>query len=141
MQSTRKKISEILGTIAIIIFLIYIANVLTVVINDQSGFLPLSSKDRGTLLGGTSILLFIISFIIRIGIKSRILTFVLIAGGAIIASSVLVSTYVTPHLPRSFNNFKIVAPTLPQFIVIIIIGFVIISLGISKKVTTKSMMF
>ena len=137
MQSTRKKISEILGTIAIIILLIYIADVLAVVINDKSGFLPLSSKDRGTLFGGTSISLFIISFIIGIGIKSRILTFILIAGGAIIASSVLVSTYVTPHLPSSYNNFKIVTPTLPQFIIIIIMGFVILGLGISKKVTTK----
>ena len=81
MQSTRKKISEILGTIAIIILLIYIADVLAAVINDQSGFLPHSSKDSGTLLGGTSISLFIISFIIGIGIKSRILAFVLIAGG------------------------------------------------------------
>jgi hypothetical protein len=137
MQSIRKKISEILGTLAIIILLIYIADVLTVIINDQSGFLPLSSKDRGMLLGGTSILLFIISFIIGIGIKSRTLTFVLIVGGTIIAASVLISTYVTPYLPSSYSNFKIVTPTLPQFIVIIIMGFVIMGLGISKIVTKK----
>ncbi|TVP39414.1 hypothetical protein [Candidatus Nitrosocosmicus arcticus] len=128
MQSTRKKISEILGTIAIIILLIYIADVIAVVINDKSGFLPLSSKDRGTLLGGTSIALFIISFITGIGIKSRIITFILIAGGVIIASSVMVSTFVTPHLPSSYNNFKIVTPTLPQFIITIIMGFVILGL-------------
>jgi hypothetical protein len=137
MQSIRKRVSEILGILAIIILLTYIVDVLAVVINDQSGFLPLSSKDRGILLGGTSILLFIISFIIGIGIKSRILISVLIAGGAIIASSVLISTYVTPHLPSSYNDFKIVTPALPQFIVIIIMGFVIMGLGISKEVTKK----
>ena len=137
MQTVRKRVSEILGILAIIILLTYIADVIAVVVNDQSSFLPLSSKDRGILLGGTSILLFFISFIIGIGIKSRILISVLIAGGAIIASAVLISTYVTPLLPSSYNNFKIVTPTLPQFTVIIIMGFVIMGLGISKEVTKK----
>jgi hypothetical protein len=137
MQSVRKRVSEILGILALIILLTYIVDVLAVVITDQSGFIPLSSKDRGILLGGTSIFLFIISFIIGIGIKSRILISILIAGGAIIASSVLISTFVTPHIPSSYKDFKIVTPTLPQFIVIIVIGFVIMGLGILKEVTKK----
>lgn len=137
MQSTRKRISEILASIAFIMLAIYLADVLFSILTSQNGFLPLSSKDRGLILGGSSIALFIISFFVGLGINSKILTTLLIIGGAIIGSSVLVSTYVIPFGIDIPDNLKIVTPTSPQFIAIIIIGYVIMTLGIIKGITKK----
>ncbi len=53
-------------------------------------------------------------------------------GGALIGTSVLVSTFVTPQLANISDGLKIVTPPLPQFMGIIIIGYIILGLGILK---------
>jgi hypothetical protein len=132
MQSVRNRASQIIAAVALALLLIYFIDVLTSMLINEPGFLPFTSKDRGLLFGGSSIALFIISFIVGWKIYSKVLAVLLIAGGALIGTSVLVSTFVTPQLTNTLDEFKIVTPPLPQFIGIIIIGYVIMGLGILK---------
>lgn len=122
MQTARRKVSEILVSLALALLVIYFIDVLTSMLTAESSFLPFSSKDRGLILGGLSIALFVGSFIVGLGIYSRILAILLVVGGALIGTSVLVSIFVTPQLIKHFNSFKIVTPPIPQFIGIIVIG-------------------
>ena len=132
MQSVRNFASQIIAAVALALLLIYFMDVLTSMLTNEPGFLPFSSKDRGLLFGGLSIALFLISFVIGWKIYSKILTVLLIVGGALIGTSVLVSTFVTPQLTNTSDEVKIVTPPLPQFIGIIIIGYVIMGLGTLK---------
>ena len=134
MQSVRKKTSEIIASVALALLIIYFIDVFVSMFTTEFGFLPFSSKDRGLIFGGLSIALFIISFIVGLRIYSTILTILLVTGGALIGTSVLVSTFVTPHLMNISDSFKIATPALPQFIGIIIIGYLILGLGILKFV-------
>lgn len=136
MQSVRNLASQIIAAVALALLLIYFMDVLTSMLTNEPGFLPFSSKDRGLLFGGLSIALFLISFVIGWKIYSKILTVLLIVGGALIGTSVLVSTFVTPQLTNTSDEVKIVTPPLPQFIGIIIIGYVIMGLGILKAAKT-----
>ena len=133
MQSVRNLASQIIAAVALALLLIYFMDVLSSMLTNEPGFLPFSSKDRGLLFGGLSIALFLISFVVGWKIYSKILTVLLIVGGALIGTSVLVSTFVTPQLTNSSDEVKIVTPPLPQFIGIIIIGYVIMGLGILKS--------
>jgi hypothetical protein len=132
VNQTRKTISEITASIAIILLAIYLVDVLTTIVTGQPGFLPLSSKDRGMIFGGASISLFIISYIVAIRIPSRLMSILLIIGGAVIGTAVLVSTFITPQLLNSYDGVKVVTPPLPQFVAIVVIGYVIMCLGIFK---------
>ena len=132
MKSVRKKTSEVIASVALVLLIIYFIDVLIFMLTTEAGFLPFSSKDRGLIFGGSSIILFIISFIVGFRIYSRILAILLVTGGALIGTSVLVSTFVTPQLVNISDAFKIVTPPVPQFIGIIIIGYVILGLGILK---------
>ena len=134
MQSVRNRASQIIAAVALALLLIYFIDVLTSMLINEPGFLPFTSKDRGLLFGGSSIALFIISFIVGWKIYSKVLAVLLIVGGALIGTSVLVSTFVTPQLTNTLDEFKIVTPPLPQFIGIIIIGYIIMGLGILKVV-------
>lgn len=132
MHSVRSRTAQIIAAVGLALLLIYFIDVLTSMLIKEPGFLPLTSKDRGLLFGGLSIALFIISFIVGWKIYSKTLGTLLIIGGALIGTSVLVSTFVTPQLTNNLDGFKIVTPPLPQFIGIIIIGYVIMGLGIYK---------
>lgn len=134
MKSVRKKTSEVIASVALVLLIIYFIDVFMFMLTTEAGFLPFSSKDRGLIFGGFSITLFIISFIVGFRIYSRILAILLVTGGALIGTSVLVSTFVTPQLVNISVAFKIVTPPLPQFIGIIIIGYVILGLGILKVI-------
>jgi hypothetical protein len=131
MQSVRNRASQIIAAVALALLLIYFIDVLTSMLINEPGFLPFTSKDRGLLFGGSSIALFIISFIVGWKIYSKVLAVLLMVGGALIGTSVLVSTFVTPQLTNTLDEFKIVTPPLPQFIGIIIVGL-IMGLGILK---------
>ncbi|MDQ4074322.1 MAG: hypothetical protein M3162_08485 [Thermoproteota archaeon] len=89
------------------------------------------------ILGGGSIILFIISFIIGINVKSRILTTLLIIGGAIMGTAVIVSTYILPAAPSVVTSSEQVTPNLPQFVGIIVIGYAIMGLGILRAIRKK----
>lgn len=140
MGSTRKITSEILAAFALALLLIYIIDVGVSMINESSGFIPLSAKDRGIIFGGGSILLFIISFGIGINVVSKLLTVLLIVGGAIMGTTVLLSSlFLSPSdqsqmsSPSESQN-QILAP---QSLGIIVIGYVIMGMGILRALKYK----
>jgi hypothetical protein len=140
MRGIRKTLSEILVSVAFVLLVVYILDVGVSMINKSDGFLPLSERDRGMIFGGGSILLFIISFGIGISIESRLLTVLLILGGAIMGTTVLLSSLFMPdqdkiQMPSTESDqLPILAP---QFIGIIIIGYVIMGMGILRAIRRK----
>lgn len=140
MSGTRKIASEILASIALALLIIYIIDVGVAMINESNGFLPLSAKDRGIIFGGGSILLFIISFGIGINVVSRLLTALLIAGGAIMGTTVLISSlFISPtDVPQMSDpgqgKMQIFSP---QSLGIIVIGYVIMGMGILRVIRHK----
>jgi hypothetical protein len=138
MQNLRKISAEIIVSIAFILLVAYIADAGIARSNNGHGFLPLSAKDRGMIFGGGSIILFFISYGIGFNIKSKTLTILLIIGGALMGTSVLISTL----LPDNTNTNITSSPSSqqvmsPQFIGIIIIGYIIMGLGILRAVRKK----
>ena len=83
----RQKISEVLAIVAMALVLTYIAD--AGVGQGKQGFLPMNAAQRGKIFGGSSMILFFLSFGIGIKEKSKITTILLIAGGVIIGTSVL----------------------------------------------------
>jgi hypothetical protein len=138
MQTKRKAAAEIIVAIAFILLVIYIADAGIARLNNGDGFLPLSLKDRGMILGGGSIILFLISYAIGFNIKSKTVTTLLIIGGALMGIVVIISTFIIPDTsnmisdsssPSSDSMQQLLSP---QSLGIIIIGFVIMGLGISR---------
>ena len=110
-------------------------------LSHSDGFLPLSAKDRGMIFGGGSVLLFVISFGIGINVASRLLTVLLIIGGAIMGTTVLISSFIAPtqdnnsmNLSSDSGQSQILAP---QFIGIIVIGYIIMGMGILRVLRKK----
>jgi hypothetical protein len=136
MQNARKIAAEITVSIAFILLAVYIADAGIARLNNDHGFLPLSAKDRGMFFGGISIILFFISYGIGINIKSRILTILLIVGGALMGTSVLISTLMpeNSNLPSNSPMSQIISP---QFLGIIVIGYIIMGLGILRGLRKK----
>ncbi len=106
MQTSRKIAAEIIVSIAFILLVAYIADAGIALLNHGQGFLPLSAKDRGMIFGGVSIIFFFVSYGIGFNIRSRILTILLIVGGALIGTSVLVSSIMpdNSNLPSSTST-------------------------------------
>jgi hypothetical protein len=136
MQNSRKIAAEITVSIAFILLAVYIADAGIARLNNDHGFLPLSAKDRGMFFGGISIILFFISYGIGFNIKSRILTILLIVGGALMGTSVLISTLMpeNSNLPSNSPIHQIISP---QFLGIIVIGYIIMGLGILRGLRKK----
>lgn len=140
MQTSRKIAAEIIVSIAFILLVIYIADAGIAMLNHGQGFLPLSAKDRGMIFGGISIIFFFVSYGIGFNIRSRILTILLIVGGALIGTSVLVSSIMpnNSNLPSSTPISTSTHQTIsPQFIGIIVIGYIIMGLGIMRSLRKK----
>lgn len=141
MQGKRKIAAEILVSIALALLVIYILDVGVSMLSNSEGFLPLSAKDRGMIFGGGSILLFVISFGIGINVVSRLLTVLLIIGGAIMGTTVLISSFFIP--PEDTSNMNSAADRggaqilAPQFIGIIVIGYIIMGMGILRALRRK----
>ena len=142
MQGIRKITSEVLVSIALALLVIYILDVgVSMLSHSEEGFLPLSAKDRGMIFGGGSILLFVISFGIGINVASRLLTVLLILGGAIMGTTVLISSFIVPT--QDGNNINTLSDSgqpqilAPQFIGIIVIGYIIMGMGILRALRKK----
>ena len=143
MQKSRKIASEILVSIAFILLAAYLADAAIERLNNAEGFLPLSAKDRGMIFGGGSILLFFLSYGIGFNIQSKILTALLIIGGALMGTSIIISSiimpgnsFTTPNLNSTSNNTtnQLISP---QFLGIVIIGYIIMGLGILRGARQK----
>lgn len=142
MQTSRKIAAEIVVSIAFILLVAYIADAGIARLNHGQGFIPLSAKDRGMIFGGVSIIFFFVSYGIGFNIRSRILTVLLIVGGAVMGTSVLVSSI----LPDNSNLISSTSTSpsnsthqtiSPQFIGIIVIGYIIMTLGILRSLRKR----
>jgi hypothetical protein len=142
MQGTRKIASEVLVSIALALLVIYLLDVaVSMIKHSEDGFLPLSAKERGMIFGGGSILLFVISFGIGINVASRILTVLLIIGGAIMGTSVMISSFIVPTQDSNSMNSSSDSGqsqgVSPQFIGVIVIGYFIMGMGILRVLRKK----
>lgn len=122
----KQKVSEILAIVAMALLLIYIAD--AAVGQGKQGFLPMSAPVRGMIFGGSSIILFFISFGIGIREKSRITTILLIAGGAIIGTSVLGTAAMSKGGLTAIQS---------SFLVVIVLGYIILGLGVFRGLKKK----
>ena len=123
----KKRTSEALGIIAMVLLLTYIADVSIAHFN-REGSLPMSAAQRGTIFGATSIILFLGSFAIGFSEKSKITTVLLIAGGALIGTSVLASSAMAKGGLAGIQS---------SFVGVIVVGYIIMGLGIFRSLRKK----
>jgi hypothetical protein len=121
----RMKIKKIAAEIMVIagmaILLIYISDAM--VGQGEVGFLPMTAEERGRTFGTSSMILFFASFGVGFKERSLLLTSMLVAGGALMGTSVLAaSTMAEGGLSK--------APV--AFLAVIIIGYIIVALGILR---------
>ena len=117
----RKSISEISAVVAISLLTMDTLNTFTS--QDGIGFLYLTDRQSGIYLGLPSVFLFFVSFGFGFGLKTRITTSLLIAGGVLLA--------VTKIMEPTFGLNLYLAIALPYvYISLIVIGFILIGLGL-----------
>jgi len=126
-KNKRKRISEILAIVAMILLLTYIADA-AVAQGNKQGFLPMSAAQRGMIFGASTIVLFFVSFGIGFGEKAKMTTVLLIAGGAIIGTSVLAASAMAKGGLASIQN---------SFVSVVVLGYIIMGLGILRAVQKK----
>lgn len=119
----KSKISDILAIVAMALLVTYIAD--AAVGQGKVGFLPMSAEQRGMIFGTTSIVLFFASFGIGFREMPKLATYLLIAGGALMGTSVLGSVAM---------NHGGLANISASFAGIIAIGYIIMGLGIFRIV-------
>ena len=124
--TTRKKSSEIIVIAGMILLLIYIAD--AAVGQGEAGFLPMTEKERGMIFGTSSIILFFASFGIGFREKSSTLTILLIAGGALIGTSVLGASVMAKGGLGTISG---------SFVGVVVAGYIIMGLGILRSIQRK----
>jgi len=124
--TVKKKASEIIVIAGMVLLLTYISD--AAVGQGETGFLPMNEKERGTIFGFSTIILFFAAFGIGFNEKSAITTILLIVGGALIGTSVLSASLMAEGGLASISNF---------FIGLIIVGYIIMGLGILRAVQKK----
>ena len=124
--NTKKKVSEITVVAAMILLLIYLAD--AAVGQGEIGFLPMNEKERGMVFGMSTIILFFVAFGVGIREKSVTTTILLIVGGALIGTSVLVASLMAEGGLSSISD---------SFLGVIIVGYIIMGLGILRAVKKK----
>jgi hypothetical protein len=123
----RKRISEILAIVAMVLLLTYIADA-AVAQGNKQGFLSMSAAQRGMIFGGSTIILFFLSFGIGFGEKTKVTTILLIAGGALIGTSLLGASAMAKGGLAAIQS---------SFVGVIILGYIIMGLGILRAVQKK----
>ncbi len=124
--TVKKKVSEIIVIAGMILLLIYIID--AAVGQGEVGFLPMTEKERGMILGTSSLILFFAAFGIGFREKSSTLTILLIAGGALIGTSVLGASAMAEGGLATISG---------SFVGVIILGYIIMGLGILRSVQKK----
>ena len=123
----RKRISEVLSIVAMVLLLTYIADA-SIAHGNKQGFLPMSAAQRGMIFGASTIILFLLSFGIGFGEKTKITTILLIAGGAIIGTSILGASAVAKGGLAAIQS---------SFLPVIILGYIIMGLGVFRAIQKK----
>jgi len=124
--TVKKKASEIIAIAGMVLLLTYISD--AAVGQGETGFLPISEKERGMIFGLSTIILFFAAFGIGFNEKSATTTILLIVGGALIGTSVLSASLMAEGGLASISN---------SFIGVIIVGYIIMGLGILRAVKKK----
>ena len=119
----KRRTSEALAISAIMLLSVDAAH--TFISRGQYGFLPLTDQQSGILLGIPSIVLFLLSFAIGFGVKTRLTTILLISGGALLAISKLVE-------PTLGLNLFLAIVLHHLYIALILMGFSIMGLGVAR---------
>ena len=101
------------------VLLTYIADVAAG--QGKTGFLPLSASQRGLIFGMSSIVLFFVAIGVGIREKSKVTGVVVIVGGAIMGTSVLIGTALAEGGLMTISS---------SFLAIVIVGYVILGLGV-----------
>lgn len=120
----RSKIaSDVVAAIAMGLLLLYVADAAVAMSagEEGTGFLPMDEAQRGMVLGGLSIILFLAAFAINWKANSMSTAILLIAGGAIMGTSVLAATMMSEGGLAGISG---------SFAGVIIVGYVIMGLGI-----------
>jgi len=94
----------------------------------ETGFLPMSEKERGMIFGLSTIILFFAAFGVGFHEKSAMTTILLIVGGALIGTSVLVASLMAEGGLATISG---------SFLGVIIVGYIIMGLGIIRVVQKK----
>lgn len=115
--------SSIVAAIAMALLLLYVADAAVAMSagREGTGFLPMDEAQRGMILGGLSIILFLAAFAINWKANSMTTAVLLIAGGAITGTAVLAAT-----LMGEISAM----PLSPSFVGVIVVGYIIMGLGI-----------
>ena len=100
--TVKKKASEIIAIAGMVLLLTYISD--AAVGQGETGFLPISEKERGMIFGFSTIILFFAAFGIGFYEKSAITTILLITGGALIGTSVLGASLMAEGGLASISN-------------------------------------
>ena len=140
MSNGKKIVAEILASAALILLVTYILDVsISMSNNVEGGFLPLSAEELGIILWTGSIILFLISFIIGLGISSKILTGMLLIGGGILGTAMLFSFIITQAEHNAIMTYSSPPkPTVsPQVIGMIAVGYLIMGFGILRIIRKK----
>ena len=126
ITTVKKKVSEIIVIAGMVLLLTYITD--AAVGQGETGFLPMSEKERGMIFGLSTIILFFTAFGVGFYEKSALTTIFLIVGGALIGTSVLGASLMAEGGLASISN---------SFIGVIITGYIIMGLGILRAVKKK----
>lgn len=122
----KKAAAEIMVIAGMVILLIYILDAM--VGEGETGFLPMTVEERGRTFGTSSMILFFVSFGVGYKERSVLLTSLLIAGGVLMGTSVLVASAMS-------EGGLSEAPI--AFIAVIIVGYIIMALGILRIIRGK----
>ncbi len=126
ITTVKKKVSEIILMAGNVLLLTYITD--AAVGQGETGFLPMSEKERGMIFGLSTIIIFFAAFAVWFHEKSALTTILLIVGGALIGTSVLGASLMAEGGLASISN---------SFIGVIITGYIIMGLGILRAVKKK----
>ena len=126
ITTMKKKVSEIIVIAGMVLLLTYITD--AAVGQGETGFLPMSEKERGMIFGLSTIILFFAAFGIGFHEKSAMTTILLIVGGALIGTSVLVASLMAEGGLATISG---------SFLGVIIVGYIIMGLGIIRVVQKK----
>jgi hypothetical protein len=123
----RKRISEVLSIVAMVLLLTYIADA-AIAHGNRQGFLPMSAAQRGMIFGASTIILFLLSFGIGFREKTKITTILLIVGGAIIGTSILGASAMSKGGLAAVQG---------SFLSVVVLGYIIMGLGLFRALQKK----
>jgi len=124
--TVKKKISEVLAIAGMALLLTYLAD--AAVGQGETGFLPITEKERGMIFGMSSIILFFAAFGIGYKEKTRVATILIIVGGVLIWSSVFAASLMAEGGLAAISS---------SFIGVIMVGYIIMILGTLRAFQRK----